>query len=47
MQILNVERAKQLLKESWPLIEVSDAVGLSNSSRLYDHFIHIEAMISG
>lgn len=47
LQILTVERAKQLLSESKPLLEVSDAVGLSSGSRLYDHFIHLEAVTPG
>lgn len=47
LQILTVERAKQLLSESKPLLEVSDSLGLSSGSRLYDHFIHLEAVTPG
>lgn len=47
LQILSVERAKQLLAESLPLMDVSDTLGFSSSSRLYDHFVHIEAMTPG
>lgn len=47
LQILTVERAKQLLSESKPLLEIADAVGLSSGSRLYDHFIHLEAVTPG
>jgi len=47
LQILTVERAKQLLSDSKPLLEVSDALGLSSASRLYDHFIHLEAVTPG
>ncbi|MDH5547008.1 MAG: methylated-DNA--[protein]-cysteine S-methyltransferase [Gammaproteobacteria bacterium] len=49
LQILTVERAKQLLSESESksLLEVSDAVGLSSGSRLYDHFVHLEAVTPG
>ncbi|MDH5232161.1 MAG: methylated-DNA--[protein]-cysteine S-methyltransferase [Gammaproteobacteria bacterium] len=47
LQILTVERAKQLLTESKSLLEVSDRVGLSSSSRLYDHFINLEAVTPG
>jgi len=47
LQVLTVERAKQLLSESKPLLEVSDRVGLSSGSRLYDHFIHLEAITPG
>jgi len=47
LQILTVERAKQLLTESRPLLEVSDSLGLSSGSRLYDHFVHLEAVTPG
>ncbi|CAH1211042.1 ADA regulatory protein / Methylated-DNA--protein-cysteine methyltransferase [Candidatus Nitrotoga sp. BS] len=47
LQVLTLERAKQLLKESKPLLEVSDSLGLSSSSRLYDHFVHLEAVTPG
>jgi len=47
LQILTVERAKQLLSESKPLLEVSDSVGLSSGSRLYDHFVCLEAVTPG
>ncbi len=47
LQVLTLERAKQLLSESRPLLEISDALGLSSSSRLHDHFIHLEAVTPG
>lgn len=47
LQILTVEHAKQLLIESKPLIEISETLGLSSGSRLYDHFIHLEAVTPG
>ncbi len=47
LQILTVERAKQLLAESKPLLAVSDLVGLSSSSRLHDHFVKLEAVTPG
>jgi AraC family transcriptional regulator of adaptative response/methylated-DNA-[protein]-cysteine methyltransferase len=47
LQTLTVERAKQLLAEPRPLLEVSDTLGLSSGSRLYDHFIHLEAVTPG
>jgi AraC family transcriptional regulator of adaptative response/methylated-DNA-[protein]-cysteine methyltransferase len=47
LQVLTVERAKQLLDESKPLLEVSDSLGLSSGSRLYDHFVHLEAVTPG
>jgi len=47
LQVLTLERAKQLLNESKPLLEVSDSLGLSSGSRLYDHFVHLEAITPG
>ncbi len=47
LQVLTVERAKQLLRKSVPLLEVSDSMGLSSSSRLYDHFVQLEAVTPG
>lgn len=47
LQVLTLERAKQLLGKSTPLLEVSDAVGLSSGSRLYDHFVQLEAVTPG
>lgn len=47
LQVLTLERAKQLLGESVPLLEVSDSVGLSSGSRLYDHFVQLEAVTPG
>lgn len=47
LQVLTVERAKRLLSESRPLLDVADAVGLSSGSRLYDHFVHLEAATPG
>lgn len=47
LQTLTVERAKQLLAESGSLLEVSDSLGLSSGSRLYDHFVSLEAVTPG
>ena len=47
LQILTVDRAKALLAESKPLLEVSDSIGLSSSSRLHDHFLQLEAVTPG
>lgn len=47
LQALTVERAKQLLRESKSLLEVSDSLGLSSGSRLYDHFVQLEAVTPG
>lgn len=47
LQVMTVQKAKQLLQQSWPLLAVADEVGLSSGSRLYDHFIQLEAMTPG
>ncbi len=47
LQVLTLERAKQLLNDSKPLLEVSTALGLSSASRLYDHFVQLEAVTPG
>jgi AraC family transcriptional regulator, regulatory protein of adaptative response / methylated-DNA-[protein]-cysteine methyltransferase len=47
LQVLTLERAKQLLEESRSLLEVSDSLGLSSGSRLYDHFVHLDAVTPG
>jgi AraC family transcriptional regulator of adaptative response/methylated-DNA-[protein]-cysteine methyltransferase len=47
LQILTVDRAKRLLREARPLLEVSNELGLSSGSRLYDHFVNIEAVTPG
>lgn len=47
LQVLTLERAKQLLNESRPVLEVSNSLGLSSGSRLYDHFVCLEAVTPG
>ena len=47
LQVLTLERAKTLLSESSSLLEVSDSLGLSSGSRLYDHFVNLEAVTPG
>ena len=47
LQILTLERAKQLLTSSRPLLDIADTLGLSSGSRLYDHFVKLEAMTPG
>jgi len=42
LQVLTLEHGKSLLDESRSLLEVADSVGLSGSSRLYDHFVKLE-----
>lgn len=47
LQVLTVERAKTLLRESASLLDVADELGLSSGSRLYDHFVQLEAVTPG
>lgn len=47
LQALTLEHAKALLRQSRPLLEVSDTLGLSSGSRLYDHFVQLEAVTPG
>jgi AraC family transcriptional regulator of adaptative response/methylated-DNA-[protein]-cysteine methyltransferase len=47
LQVLTVERAKELLGRARPLLDVSGAVGLSSGSRLHDHFVTLEAVTPG
>ncbi|MHB8255198.1 MAG: methylated-DNA--[protein]-cysteine S-methyltransferase [Acidiferrobacter sp.] len=47
LQVLTVERAKPLLREPKTVLEVSDVLGLSSGSRLYDHFVSLEAVTPG
>lgn len=47
LQVLTLERAKQLLAASASLLDVSNAVGLSSGSRLYDHFVQLDAVTPG
>lgn len=47
LQTLTLERAKHLLSESASQLEAADSLGLSSGSRLYDHFVHLEAVTPG
>lgn len=47
LQVLTLELGKQLLQQGGPLLEVSNQLGLSSSSRLHDHFVQIEAVTPG
>ena len=47
LSYLTVEDAKPLLDQGWPLMEVSDAIGLSGPSRLHDVFLSVEALTPG
>ncbi len=47
LQALTLERGKRLLGEGHSLMDVSHNIGLSGSSRLYDHFVQLEAATPG
>ncbi len=47
LQALTVERAKPLLRDAKPVLDVSDTLGLSSGGRLYDHFVRLEAVTPG
>jgi AraC family transcriptional regulator of adaptative response/methylated-DNA-[protein]-cysteine methyltransferase len=47
VQFLTVEHAKQLLAESYNLLDAAYATGLSGPGRLHDLFVAVEAMTPG
>lgn len=47
LQVMTLERGKQLLNDSRSLLDLSNFLGLSSSSRLHDHFIRLEAVTPG
>lgn len=47
LQTLTLERGKRMLKEECSLMDVSHRIGLSGGSRLYDHFVTLEAVTPG
>lgn len=47
LQTLTLERSKRLLKDNHSLMDVSHSIGLSGGSRLYDHFVKLEAVTPG
>ncbi len=47
LQILTVNAAKQWLQESTSVDESAEHVGLSTGSRLFDHFVTIDAITPG
>jgi AraC family transcriptional regulator, regulatory protein of adaptative response / methylated-DNA-[protein]-cysteine methyltransferase len=48
LQVITVERAKRLLTETkLPLLDTSETLGLSSTSRLQDHFVTLEAVTPG
>jgi len=47
LQVMTLERGKQLLNDSESLRDLSNSLGLSSSSRLHDCFIRLEAVTPG
>jgi len=47
LQVLTLEHAKRVLLESTSMLDTSATVGLSSGSRLYDHFVQLEAVTPG
>ncbi|WP_447528482.1 methylated-DNA--[protein]-cysteine S-methyltransferase [Vreelandella sp. TE19] len=47
LQALTLERAKRIMTATEPLLDAAHAVGLSGGSRLYDHFVTLEAVTPG
>lgn len=47
LQVMTLEQGKKLLHDSSSLLDLSNSLGLSSSSRLHDHFIRLEAVTPG
>lgn len=47
LQILTLDHARSMLNQSLPLLTVSAELGLSSASRLYDHFVTLQAVTPG
>ncbi|MGM0521973.1 MAG: bifunctional transcriptional activator/DNA repair enzyme AdaA [Pseudomonadota bacterium] len=47
LQALTLERGKQLMQSSTSLLDIAHTLGLSGGSRLYDHFVQLEAATPG
>jgi len=47
LQVLTVERAKELMSNSASLLDVTYQAGLSSAGRLHDHFVNVEAVSPG
>ena len=47
LQIMTLETAKPLVSGDHSLLQTSERVGLSSASRLYDHFVSLEAVTPG
>lgn len=47
LQVLTLERSRELLHECGSLLELTHAVGLSSGSRLHEHFVTLDAVTPG
>ena len=47
LQVLTVERVKELLRDSGSLLDVTYQAGLSSAGRLHDLFVNVEAVSPG
>ncbi|MBU2099280.1 MAG: helix-turn-helix domain-containing protein, partial [Gammaproteobacteria bacterium] len=47
LQVMTLEKAKPLVNKSSSLLTTSERLGLSSPSRLYDHFVLLEAVTPG
>ncbi|MBZ2188810.1 methylated-DNA--[protein]-cysteine S-methyltransferase [Alcanivorax sp. JB21] len=47
LQAVTLERSKLLIEDEQALLAVSHSVGLSGGSRLYDHFVQLDAVTPG
>lgn len=47
LQILTLENARPLVSDDYSMLETSERIGLSSASRLYDHFVTLEAVTPG
>lgn len=47
LQALTLERGKQLMASSSSLLDIAHTLGLSGGSRLYDHFVQLDAVTPG
>ena len=44
LEAVTLERAKQLLRQNHSTLETSQQLGLGSASRVYDHFVNLEAV---
>jgi len=47
LQVLTLEQGKRLLRPAGTVLDAAERIGLSSGSRLYDHFVQLEAVTPG